>query len=303
MFNMTPYEFYVFVLCLVVFTLLTLLFSIMLGYLVMLTIKLIWHGAMDKKIKTEYQKRAAKKPSRLGIFLDRLVSIVLCLVMGVAFLFSSYLQINESKVPEGMPSLKVVKSSSMAVKHESNEYLAEIDNQVQTFDLILTYHIPSEDELQLYDVIYYETADGMVLHRIVRIEEPNATHPNEKWYITQGDAIPSPDVAPVRYSQMRGIYRNEKLPFVGSFIMFMQSPAGYLCFLLVLIGIIATPILEKKLEREKSNRMKVISQSRGLKKIYHVKMKTVLWELLKIGLVFIGFRYLYRNRLKKNRRR
>lgn len=301
MFNMTPYEVYIFVLCCVVFFLLTLLFSIMLGYLVVLTVKLIWHGIMDEKIKKEYKKRVEKKQSRLGVFVDRFVSAVLCLAMCAVFAFSMYLQINESKVPENVPSFKVVRSPSMAEKHASNTYLDGIDNQVQTFDLIVTYHIPAEEELQLYDIIFYEQNDEMILHRIVRIEEPNATHPDERWYITQGDAVSSPDTAPVRYSQMRGIYRNEKIPFAGSFVMFMQSPAGYLCILLVVVAMIATPILEKKLAREKEQRMEVIRNNRGLRKIKQVKPKKIFWEVLKIGLVFLGFRYLYRHRLRKHK--
>lgn len=301
MFDMTPYEVYIFVLCCVVFTLLTLLFSIMLGYLVVLTVKLIWHGIMDEHIKKEYKKRAEKKQSRFGAFVDRFVSVTLCLVLCAAFLFSTYLQINESKVPDGIPALKVVKSPSMAEKHASNTYLDGIDNQVQTFDLIVTYHIPAEEELQLYDIIFYEQNGEMILHRIVRIEEPNATHPDERWYITQGDAVSSPDMAPVRYSQMRGIYRNEKIPFAGSFVMFMQSPAGYLCILLVVIAMIATPILEKKLAREKEQRMEVIRNNRGWRKIKQVKPKKIFWEVLKIGLVFLGFRYLYRHRLRKHK--
>ena len=299
MFNsMTPYDIYIFVLCLVVFVMLTLVFSIMLGNLASLTIKLIRHGGMDNQIKTEYKKRALKKPSRFGTIIDRVVSVLLCLVMCAAFLFSLSLQLNESNVPEDVPALKVIKSSSMAKKYEGNTYLDGLDDQVQTFDMIMTYAIPAEEDLRLYDVVYYELDGDMVLHRIVKIEEPNATHPNERWYITQGDAVPSPDLAPVRYSQMRGIYRGEKIPFVGSFVMFMQSPAGYLCILLVLTAIIATPILEKRLEREKARRMKIISSRRK-----SVNGRKILLELFKIGLVFLCFRFLYRKRLRRGRSR
>ena len=256
--NMTPYDIYIFVLCLVVFVMLTLVFSIMIGNLASLTIRLIRYGGMDKQIKTEYKKRAAKKPSRFGAIMDRVISVVLCLVMCAAFLFSLSLQLNESKVSEDVPSLKVIKSSSMSEKYKDNTYLEGLDNQVQTFDMIVTYPIPAEEDLRLYDVIYYELDGDMVLHRIVEIQEPNATHPNERWYITQGDAVPSPDLAPVRYSQMRGIYRNESIPFVGSFVMFMQSPAGWLCILLIVFALAATPLVERKIAIEKELRLQVM---------------------------------------------
>ena len=76
----------------------------------------------------------------------------------------------------------------------------------------------------------------------------------------QGDAVSSPDRFPVLYSQMRGIYKGEKIPFVGSFVLFMQSPAGWLCMLLVLIALISTPILEKKLQNSKKARYMLLSQ-------------------------------------------
>lgn len=297
--NMTPYDIYIFVLCLVVFVMLTLVFSIMIGNLASLTIRLIRYGGMDKQIKTEYKKRAAKKPSRFGAIMDRVISVVLCLVMCAAFLFSLSLQLNESKVSEDVPSLKVIKSSSMSEKYKDNTYLEGLDNQVQTFDMIVTYPIPAEEDLRLYDVIYYELDGDMVLHRIVEIQEPNATHPNERWYITQGDAVPSPDLAPVRYSQMRGIYRNESIPFVGSFVMFMQSPAGYLCILLVLTAIIVTPIMEKCLERAKEKRWNILKN----RKKRSPDGKKIFWEIFKIGLVFLCFRLLYRKRLERGRKR
>ena len=62
------------------------------------------------------------------------------------------------------------------------------------------------------------------------------------------------------YEQMRGIYEGERVPFVGSFILFMQSPAGWLCILLVVLAIITTPIVEKKMEREKLERLEIMHQ-------------------------------------------
>ena len=303
MFEMTPYETYIFVLCLIVFSLFTIFFTVMLGYFVSLHIKLIRHGVVDKKIKIEYQKREEKAPSKLGRFFDRFFSVAVCLMLCSAFAFSMYMKVNETQIPEDVPALRVVQSSSMARKHEKNTYLVGVNNQVQMFDLITVYQMPEESELQLYDVVVYEKNGDFVLHRIVEIEEPNGFHPNERWYKFQGDAVSNSDSDPVLYSQMRGIYRNERIPFVGSFIMFMQSPAGYLCILLVLIAVIATPILEKRLERAKTKRMRLISSNRSLEKLRLSNPKKILWEAVKVVLVFGAFRYLYRNRLKRGRKK
>jgi hypothetical protein len=58
---------------------------------------------------------------------------------------------------------------------------------------------------------------------------------------------------------MKSIYRGERVEFVGTFIQFMQSPAGMLCFLLVLFAVITTPIAEKKLQKAKDDRIEFLS--------------------------------------------
>jgi hypothetical protein len=105
-------------------------------------------------------------------------------------------------------------------------------------------------DLKLYDVVLYEV-DGILLsHRIVGIEEPNEKHPDQRYFLLQGDAVESPDRFPVKYEQIKGIWRGEKIPFIGSFVLFMQSPAGWLCVLLVIVSMIATPRMEKKIKDE-----------------------------------------------------
>ena len=111
----------------------------------------------------------------------------------------------------------------------------------------------------LYDIVVYQQDDLMVIHRIVGIEEPNESHPNDRYFLCQGDAVGTPDRFPVKYSQIKGIYRNEKVPFVGSFVLFMQSPAGWLCILLVVFALIATPIAEKKIWAVEEERLKQIA--------------------------------------------
>ena len=145
----------------------------------------------------------------------------------------------------------------MAEKNENNKYLFDnhLDDQIQMFDIVICRHLPAEDELELYDVVVYQQDDIYVIHRIVGIEEPNEQHPNERHFLLQGDAVERPDVFPVLYSQMQGIYEGSRIPFVGSFVLFLQSPAGWLCVLLVIFAMIATPVVEKKIKEETDKRI------------------------------------------------
>ena len=109
--------------------------------------------------------------------------------------------------------------------------------------------------MKLYDIVVYEVYDNLVIHRIVQIEEPNEKHPNERYFLLQGDDVHYPDKFPVKYKQMKGIYKGERVPMVGSFVMFLQSPAGYLCILLVVFALIAIPMMEKKIKKEEVERL------------------------------------------------
>ena len=251
---MTAFEVYNLFLCLFVFIGFTALFSAMLSMIVKNSLKLIKHGIEDEKIKIEYQKMLKSKRSRV---IETVISILLCAVVFVFFGCSAIMGLMPDKVTTDVPTVRVVNSGSMASKFEENDYLFEnnINDQVQTFDLIWTYKLPKEEDLKLYDVVVYEVDGILILHRIVGIEEPNADHPNKRWFLLQGDAVASPDRFPVKYEQMKAIYRGERMPFVGSFVAFMQSPAGWLCIILVIIAVIITPILEKKILEETKKRL------------------------------------------------
>lgn len=257
---MSEFEIYSLILCLIVFVMLVGVCSYMLTVIIKLTLKHVRAGLEDERIIKEFNN--PKTPNKVFKALNTALDILLCVVLGVIFIFSLYIRFTQDAYFENIPTLRVVLTSSMEQKHEDNAYLTEnnLNNQISAFDLIVTYKIPAEDELELYDIVVYEVDDTLVVHRIVGIEEPNESHPDEKYFLLQGDAVGKPDRFPVKYSQMKGIYKGEKIPFIGSFILFMQSPAGWLCILLIFVAVIATPILEKKLYKERKNRYLFLQQ-------------------------------------------
>ncbi len=249
------YEGYVFLVCLIVFLTFTILFTFVIALIVKMKLKMIRNGLEDEEIKKEEENKA--NASRFGLILSKTITSVLAIVLAVAFAFSLYLNFTEGKAANGIPSLKVVRTSSMAEKNKNNKYLEKnsLDDQIQAFDMIVTRHLPSEEDLKLYDIVVYKKGDTYIIHRIVGIEEPNEKHPDCRHFLLQGDANVVPDEFPVLYSQMIGIYQGERIAYVGTIVLFLQSPAGYLCLLLVAFAIIATPLVEKKLEKEKKARL------------------------------------------------
>lgn len=256
---MDSFNAYVFVLCLIVFILIAGLGAVMLTSIVKMYLKAVRSGIEDEELKAEYieEYKKSKKVKVLGNVLTLIIGLVFISIMA----FSIFLTVQNDRYYENVPTLKMVNSGSMSKKHPKNTYLDKnsLDNQFQTFDLVLVYKAPAEKDLKVYDVILYEVDGVDIIHRIIAIEEPMEGHPNQRYFLCKGDANETPDRFPVYYSQIKGIYKGERVPFVGSFITFLQSPAGWLCVALVLVGTFGTPFLEKKLRKEKLARLKEIN--------------------------------------------
>ncbi|MBQ7236430.1 MAG: hypothetical protein IJX03_04675 [Clostridia bacterium] len=257
---MESHQIFITILSIFVFVALTALFSFLIGYIIKQQLKLIKGGLEDEDITKEYQTEKKKKGCLSGI-VDKIVSVLICALLGVVLISAISVKVSGDEVVKGTPTLKVVSSNSMSVRYERNKYLFDnnITNQLQLFDLVVLHELPKEEDLKLYDIVVYQHINGtLLIHRIVGIEEPNSYHPNERYFMMQGDAVAAPDVYPVRYSQMKSIYRGERMPNVGSFVYFMQSPAGTLCFLLVVFAVVATPIIERSINRARKNRWALI---------------------------------------------
>ena len=258
---MTSYEIYTFILCLVVYIMLTALSVTCITIITKMSLRIIRSGLDDVRILEEHKKKVEHENfSKLLKFLNYAFSFLVCIAFVTAFLSSFFVETSSGTFKFTTESAyRVVQTGSMEYKNEKNKYLFEnnLNDQIQTFDIIKTGALPDEMELELYDIVVYEMDDILVVHRIVGIEEPNEQHPDCRHFRLQGDAVEAADRFPVLYSQMRAIYTGDKIPVVGSFVMFMQSPAGWLCILLIAVAMIATPILEHKLGEARNERLAV----------------------------------------------
>ena len=255
---MTDYEIYVFLLCLIVFVMLTALSTACITIITRLSLRLIRSGLDDERIVKEHHKRQkAKQKMKYIKVADIALTTVICLLFLAMFAGSLIIQCTESSACGFLPSYRVVRTGSMAEVHEKNDYLWEngLTDQIQVFDLIRTEQLPDEMELELYDIVVYEVDGMQIVHRIVEIEEPNERHPDCRHFRLQGDAVEAADRFPVLYEQMLAIYRGDRTPFIGSFILFMQSFAGWLCIFLILVAIIVTPMLEKVIRKAENERL------------------------------------------------
>ncbi len=252
--NFSAYQFF---LCFFVIAILTVIFTAMTIYVVKVNCRFIALGAEDEKLKIEYEKQQARKQSLIAKIMDKIALVFFTLIFFALFTFGVVITVRENTVIGKIPTLKVVQTGSMSYVNEYNKYLkeGEVEDHIQAFDLIVVHELPKVEDLKVKDIVLYEIDGYLLVHRIVGIELPNEEHPDEIHFLLHGDANELPDKFPVKYEQMRGIYRGERIPYIGTFVSFIQSPAGYLCMLIVIFATFAVPFAEKKIEKKKVARL------------------------------------------------
>lgn len=264
---MTGFELYVFLLCLIVFIALTALFSFFIFYVGKQRIIIIKNGIADEEITKSLNKRidkTANKNYRIFDTIEKIASVSLCAVLCVLFILVGISSCIGDTNVKNLPAIKVIASTSMSEKYENNKHLFENDlnDQLQLFDVVLLHELPKEEDIELYDIVVYEHVSGaLLIHRVIGIEEPNESHPNERYFLLQGDAVHYPDTFPVRYCQMKSIYRGERIPNVGSFVYFMQSPAGIICLILIVVSMLLMPIADKFIRNAEYDRVVILVEN------------------------------------------
>lgn len=99
---------------------------------------------------------------------------------------------------------------------------------IQTGDMIFL-HKADPAQLQTGDVICYLDSGQAITHRIVGVQEGED---GQNRFVTQGDGNNTADRQAVSADQVQGIWRGGKITGLGNGIMFMQSPAGMLLFII-----------------------------------------------------------------------
>ncbi len=255
-------------LCLIVFVLLAFFFTLLISIIMRSTKKLIAYGEQDEEIIKEFTKKKKYGKSKAGKKFSGwnfLLSLLFLAVFGTAI----FINVQEKSCSKTIPTPRVVQSASMSKKLEGNTYLTEnhLNDQFNMYDIVLTYKLPAEMDLKLYDVVVYEVDGELIIHRIIQIEEPNEKHPDCRYFRLQGDNVDRPDVFPVKYEQMRGIYTGKRISYVGSFVMFLQSFAGWLCMGFLIVALLIMPVLDASLYKKRAQRFLFLQQQEEVQEV------------------------------------
>ena len=201
--------------------------------------------------------RVAKKTPAQKAF--TILGDVLCIIFAFTLICNLTIIIKGSLKSESPPSVLgttplVVLSGSMS---------GDAPDHIEAGDLILVGKAQA-DELEVGDVIAFMQNKVTVTHRIVGIETGSD---GKLLFTTKGDANNTEDQLKVHEDSIVGIYRS-RIPGVGSFALFLQSPLGMVLFIgLPLIAFIVYDIIRRQrfMEREHKNKAKLEAELRRLR--------------------------------------
>ncbi len=172
--------------------------------------------------------------------------------------FAVYSKLINGVAMIGGQGVIAVASGSMSVKNEANPYLANIDNQFNTYDIITLEKVESTSELGLYDVIAYVNNEGVnVIHRIVGFQ-PTV---DGMRYVTRGDSNNMDDSYKPSIDDVLGKYTGTRVPYVGVFIMFLQSISGILTIAAVIYCLIMIESFGNKMYIAREERLIILQDA------------------------------------------
>lgn len=166
------------------------------------------------------EKSMRKAKIKSGVL--SIIGILLCAVFGFSLICNLVIIIKGAIQPDKPPTVfgttpLVVMSGSMS---------GSAKDHIEVGDLIFI-DKAEPDALKVGDVIAFKNGSITVTHRITRI---TADENGKLQFVTKGDANNVEDNTPVKADNVVGILKG-RIPKLGNFILFVQSPLGMLLFM------------------------------------------------------------------------
>ncbi len=233
---MTSFEIVTLVIIVVCLLCLCIAFTFLFRHYFMTSIRDINEGKEDIYLVQDAVSEDRKSKSRarkVWKIAGKILSNVIFVLVLLLFALGIYSRVTGNVMVFGNTSYIAIASGSMSEKYEGNTYLYDeelcdqydLDNQIQTYDIIGITKYDSVEDVKLYDVVAYKASTGdTIVHRIIEIKADGQ-------YITRGDANEASDTGSLytsylSYSDIVGYYNGTRVGGIGSVIVFFQSNAG-----------------------------------------------------------------------------
>ena len=203
-------------------------------------------------------RKEAKGSKKIWRKVKNVLFSALIIILVPFLLFAVYSKITNGVAMIGGKGVIAVASGSMSEKNAENSYLANINNQFNTYDMITLERAESPSDLQIYDVIAYVNDKGVnVIHRIVGFQNT----PEGIRYVTRGDSNNADDEYKPSFNDVLGEYTGTRIPYVGVFAMFLQSYSGIITVLAVIYCLFMIEIIGNKIYVSREKRLNFLLES------------------------------------------
>lgn len=207
----------------------------------------------------EDEKKKNKKTTKAFTIAGKVFGWSLLGVIIVGFSFALYSRFTSNNMVLGDSSYIVIASGSMAEKNPKNTYLEtyDLDNQIQTYDIIEIKRYANQNDVKLYDVVAFKNKNNVtIVHRIVEIK-PDGT------YLTRGDSNEISDMnnqynGYLKYEDIIGKYTDNNIPLLGIFVVFLQSNSGIITVVSIVYCMLMFDYFKNKYENSIYERTKLL---------------------------------------------
>ena len=233
------------------------------------------------------QESVIKKQKTASTVKSAFFYIFMTLIIPI-FVFSLINKFQGNTTMIGDSTIMVVASGSMSQRNEANDYLDKynLNNQFNTYDIIVLNKVDNALQLDKYDVIAFRNDEEInVIHRIVEITIGD----DGKWrYITRGDSNNSNDKYKPCFDDVIGVYSGKKINGIGAFVVFFQSTPGILTVVAMVYVLIMMDRMNNKMQNATDARVKHLALLIDQVNVDDVKlMKAVYKETI----YYKGFAY------------
>lgn len=201
----------------------------------------------------EKQKKN-KKSTKVTKVVKNIVFYTILAIVVPVFIFSIVNRFQGRTTMIGDRGIMVVASGSMSEKHKNNKYLTEnnLNNQFDTYDIIVLEKVNNPEDIEPYDIIAFKNNKGInIIHRVIDIKNVDG----ELRYVTQGDSNSDKDDYNPSYADVIGKYTDEKVKAVGIFIIFFQSYSGMITIASLIFCLVMIDRYNLQIENEQDKRL------------------------------------------------
>lgn len=248
---------------------------------------------IDSAIIEEEEKKSKKKKA-LKIT-GKVVGYTLLGIVVLFFLSSLVSKFMNDKIVVGDSTMIVIASGSMEERNEANSYLDEfnLNNQINTYDIVGITKYKDQSEVKLYDVVAFKGDDNVTyVHRIIDIKENNT-------YVTRGDSNNLSDndgrlyKGNLTFDRIIGKYNGTRIKTVGIFVVFLQSNSGIITVISIIYCMLMFDHFRNKYDKaieERTNKLIELLEY-NLSEHKSVDFSTKYHETL----IYKGNKYIFEN--------